>query len=266
VIGFVIATAARQRFKLQHRRFNIHSGPPIPRNTAFERLLKKKSAVRTVAVEMVFVQDAEGIRVSVEDEDGNRVERSADMPFEPARDPSAARKQIEKHLGRTGNTPYRVIRLNLPSAPQGFVPPSRLNGLRREVLDALTLLRMESRVREEMPFAPNDAAYPEKHLDYRANVLNKRARQFYERHGVETIEPAFETFSEPFEKQVMATRYCIRHQLGLCMKHQQVKQPPKEPLKISDGRHVYRLAFDCRRCRMTVFLEGKGGKKTNVQF
>jgi putative protease len=225
-------------------------------NIAFERLLKKTSAVRAVAVDMAFSQDAKGIRIVAEDEDGNRVERSVDMPFEPARDPAVARRQIEKHLARTGNTPYRLAGLGLPSSRPGFVPPSTLNGLRREVLEDLTLLRIENYVREEMPFTPNDIVYPEKHLDYRANVLNKCARRFYKRHGVETVEQAFETFSDPRGKQVMTTRYCIRQQLGLCMKHNRVKHPPKAPLKISDGRHAYRLEFDCKRCMMRVILEG----------
>ena len=39
----------------------------------------------------------------------------------------------------------------------------------------------------------NDAPYPEKHLTYLGNVLNAKARAFYRRHGVETIEPAAES-------------------------------------------------------------------------
>jgi putative protease len=134
-----------------------------------------------------------------------------------------------------------------------------LNGLRRDVLDALTRIRAENYNRGQVPFTPNDVPYPEKHLDYGANVLNSHARRFYQRHGVETIEPAFETFSDTFGKQVMLTRYCVRRQLGMCVKNESVTHPPKEPLKISDGHHTYRLEFDCRRCRMKIFLEGRGG-------
>jgi len=226
-------------------------------NIAFDRILKKVSAVRRIPVEMDFFQNRAGIRLTVEDTDGYRVENAVDHPFEVARDPAGARSQIEKHLSRTGNTPYRVSRLIFSSPQQGFVPPSILNRLRRETLDALSRVRNESYVTENMPLTPNDAPFPQNRLDYRANVFNSHARRFYERHGVTAIEPAFESLSETSGRQVMVTRYCLRHQLGLCTRHRRGKHSPKEPLRISDGRHTYRLEFDCRRCRMMVVLEGK---------
>lgn len=223
-------------------------------NIAFDRLLKKVSAVRRIPVEMDFFQDSGSIRLSAHDEDGNRAEVSIEMPFEPARDSAGARKHIEKHLSRTGNTPYRVTRLIFSSSRPGFVPPSTLNRLRRKVLDTLTRVRIENYVRGEIPFIPNDAPYPEKNLDYRANVLNRNARQFYKRHGVAAIEPAFETLADPVGRRVMTTRYCIRHQLDMCLQQGHLKDPPKEPLRMSDGYHSYRLEFDCGKCRMHVLL------------
>jgi putative protease len=227
-------------------------------NIAFDRILKKSSAVRTVGVAMDLCQDADGVRVTAVDEDDNRVETYVDIPFEPARDPAGARKQMEKHLTRTGSTPYRVARLTVSSPRPGFVPPSALNGLRREILDMLTRVRAENYPRGEAPFTPNDIPYPENRLDHRANVLNSHARRFYQRHGVETVEPAFETLTDTSGRQVMNTRYCVRHELNLCPKDRRGELLPGPPLRISDGRHSYRLEFDCRDCRMMVFLEGEG--------
>ncbi len=230
-------------------------------NIAFDRTLKKNSAVRRIGVTMDFFQDGGRIRLTVVDEDGNRTEKVAALPFEPAREPAGARKQIEKHLSRTGNSPYRVLRLTFSAPQPGFVPPSVLNGIRREVLDVLTEVRVEGYPVERIRFVPNNTPYPEKELNFRANVFNDRARRFYERHGVTHIEPAFETLDDPMGQQVMITRYCLRHQLDMCSR-KRMTHPPKEPLRVSDGHHIYRLEFDCRRCRMRVVLEGKAGRTT----
>ncbi len=60
----------------------------------------------------------------------------------------------------------------------------------------LSRIRIEKYPRETAAFTPNSIPYPEKQLDYRANVLNEHARQFYHRHGAEVLEPAFEILSE----------------------------------------------------------------------
>jgi putative protease len=119
----------------------------------------------------------------------------------------------------------------------------------------LTRIRLEKYPRKTIQLTPNSIPYPEKKLDFHANVLNEHARRFYKRHGAEITEPAFENLSDMTGKMVMTARYCIQHQLDLCPKHNQSSRPPKEPLRISDRHHTYRLEFDCRQCRMFVILE-----------
>ena len=235
----------------------LEIGTPLYRNhdMALARILKKDSARRRIAVEMGFTQEESLIRLAVRDEDGNQAETLMEVLFEPARDPSRAWQQIETHLSSTGNTPYRVSGLTIHPEQPGFLPVSTLNGIRRDALEALTRIRLEKYPRQTIRLMPNDAPYPEKRLDFRANVLNEHARRFYERHGAKIIEPAFETLSDTAGKTVMTTRYCIRHQLDLCPKYSRSGHPLKEPLRINDGNHTYRLEFDCRQCRMLVILE-----------
>ena len=214
----------------------LEIGTPLYRNhdMALTRILKKSSARRRIAVEMDFMQEDTLIRLAVRDEDGNQAETVKEVLFEPPRDPSRAREQIETHLSSTGNTPYQVAGLTIHPQQPGFLPVSTLNGIRRDVLEALTRIRLEKYPRQTIRFTPNNAPYPEKKLDFRANVLNEHARRFYERHGAEIIEPAFETLSDTAGKTVMTTRYCIRHQLDLCPKYSRSSHPLKEPLRISD--------------------------------
>ena len=237
----------------------LSTGTYLYRNhdMAFIRILNKASAKRRIGVEMDFVQEDTLIRLTVRDEDGNEARVAKDILFEPPRDPVRAREQIEKHLNSTGNTPYQVARLNILPQEPGFLSASILNGIRRDALEALTQIRFVAYPRQSIPFSPNDATYPEKKLDFHANVFNAHARLFYERHGAEVTEPAFEALAETNGKTVMTTRYCIRYQLDLCPKEQRAGQKIKEPLRLRDAHHTYRLECDCEQCRMFVILEGK---------
>ncbi len=226
-------------------------------DTALNKILKKSSANRRIAVEMNFTQEDTLIRLAVRDEDGNETETVKEVLLEPPRDPVTARKQIETQLTRTGNTPYQVAKLTIYPLQPGFLPASALNSLRRDVLVMLTGVRQQKYLRPNIRFTPNDTPYPEKNLDFRANVLNDFARRFYERHGATVTEQAFEVLSDTTGKTVMTTRYCIRHQLDLCPRLQHSGSYVKEPLRIRDSHHTYRLEFDCQQCRMFVIPDGK---------
>jgi putative protease len=237
----------------------LETGIRLYRNhdMALTRILKKSSGVRRIAVEMDFVQEDTLIRLTARDEDGNEAETIKDVLFETSRDPLRAGEQIEKQLTSTGNTSYQAARLTIQPEEPGFLPASVLNGIRRDVLEALTKTRLEKYPRQNIPFTPNDAPYPEKILDFHANVFNALARKFYERHGATITEPAFEALSDTTGKTLMTTRYCIRHQLDLCPKLQNPGRKIKEPLRLKDAHHTYRLEFDCSQCRMFLILEGK---------
>ncbi len=236
---------------------DLEIGTQLYRNhdAAFESTLKSSPGGRCIAVELYFSQDNEHIRLQARDEDGNEVLAVRNVPFEPSHHPDKAKAQIDKHLTSTGNTPYRIIRLTIEPQSPGFLTASMINGLRREALEKLSCVRLEAYAHQVIPFSPGNVPYPEKALDYNANVMNVLARKFYERHGATITEPAFETLSNVTGKTVMTTRYCIRYQLNLCPKLQHPPQTVKEPLTLRDAHHTYRLEFDCMKCAMKVILE-----------
>jgi putative protease len=104
---------------------------------------------------------------------------------------------------------------------------------------------------------PNSVPYPEKQLDYRANVFNEQARLFYKRHGAEVMEPAFEALSENIGREVMRTKYCLLYELDACLKSDRSRRRLKQPLQISDAHHAYLLKFHCESCQMSLMLLGK---------
>ncbi len=237
----------------------IAVGTLLYRNLDFEfdKLLHKLSAQRKIDIKMDFVQGKNGISISVIDEDGNDANVCMEIPYERAKDSTKAFEQIKKQLMRTGSTIYNVTNLNINPSEPGFIVISILNNLRRECLDELTKIRLEKYPAQKSTFIPNNVPYPTKQLDYHANVLNDNAKRFYERHGAEVTEPAFETISDIHGKEVMTTKYCIRHQLGACLIDSNSEVQLKAPLQIRDERYIYLLEFDCKKCKMKIILQGK---------
>jgi 23S rRNA 5-hydroxycytidine C2501 synthase len=228
---------------------------------AFERTLRKSSGRRWIGVEMEFNHDGDTVHIAASDDDGNRAELNFPIPYEAPRDPSMAREQLEKQLSSTGNTSFKVTGIHI-SRPIGFYSIGFLNNARRNVLEELARIRRERFPRETSFHASSSIPYPEKKLDYHSNVFNTPARHFYERHGAEVREPAFETFSEHAGREVMRTRYCLRHELGACLKPGQSRRQFKEPLRIRDAHHEYLLKFDCDACSMSlIILENRGRRK-----
>lgn len=94
------------------------------------------------------------------------------------------------------------------------------------------------------------APYPETELTYLGNVYNRLARQFYAKHGVSLMEPAFEANQEKGAVSLMTTKHCLRFSFNLCPK--QVKGLRPDPLVLVNGNEKLTLRFDCKRCEMRV--------------
>jgi 23S rRNA 5-hydroxycytidine C2501 synthase len=237
---------------------DLTAGIPLYRNhnIALTRMLNKLSSRRRIGVELYFKHDGDTVHLAARDEDGNNAELIVDMPYEEPKDLSMAQAQIEKQITSTGATPYQAIKIKT-SGRIGFFPISFLNSIKRNVLTELTRIRLERYPRQTVAFKSNTIPYPDKRLDYRANVFNEHARSFYKRHGAEVVEPAFESLSEITGKEVMRTKYCIMHELDACLKLHRSRRVIKEPLRISDGHHQYLLKFDCEACQMSLIFLGK---------
>jgi putative protease len=87
-------------------------------------------------------------------------------------------------------------------------------------------------------------------VDYRANVANELAANFYHRHGVQHVGKAFEHAHAP-DACYMRTKYCLKHELGYCPKKTTGQTPP-EPLYLLNNGKKLRLTFDCKHCEMII--------------
>jgi putative protease len=148
--------------------------------------------------------------------------------------------------------------VNLEVAQIWFVPASLANNLRREAIKQLMQVRKLGYERPALrPAVEPPAIYPEDSLSYLANVYNKQARAFYQKHGVKLIAKAYEANEELGEVPVMITKHCLRFSHGLCPKEAKgvigvQGTVTAEPMTLISGNDRYTLKFDCKPCEMHV--------------
>ena len=143
-----------------------------------------------------------------------------------------------------------------------FVPVSVLNELRREAFQQLDTERLEHYCRRQRLPEDSNVRFPKLVLGGDVNVVNSFAERFYRDHGVTRIEPGYDLRSDLKGVDVMRMRYCIRRELGMCLRD---KPDYTGKLYLRHGTFLYELRFDCARCMMTVHYCGSTPASTTLQ-
>jgi len=212
----------------------------------FERKIEADRPVREVAVSVqVHLHDG-CLSASALTEDGRSVSLSTEAPSDAARDGDRMLETVRTQLSkRSGHYSFAATEV-IVDGPVPYMPASFLNGIRRnlaEALDAVPVKMLPLRVGTVRPLPA-----PEQ-LSYKDNVANSVSRSIYVERGALQVEDAYElTHREGAE--YMRTKYCLRHELGLCPKQRPGTRP--DPLWLVNNGRRLRLDFDCRACEMTV--------------
>ena len=230
----------------------LRAGLRLYRNVdaAFERRLEADKPVRLipVPVALALTQTALSpvISAHASTEDGRTVTLSFPAPEDPARDGERMLASIRTQLSkRTDIYSFSFTKWET-DGPVPFMPVSFLNGIRRSLAAALDELPVRFVPLKEGTVRPDPAPAV---LTYKDNVANSIACSLYRERGSEEVESAYElTHREGIE--YMRTKYCLRHELGLCPKQRPGTRP--EPLFLVNNGRRLRLDFDCRACEMTV--------------
>ncbi len=239
---------------------DLRKGTIVNRNRdmSWVRALDKKSSERRIGVWMKLAETPQGLALTLTDEAGFEGRAELTLPWQAPRDAHGAHDKLQAALGKLGETMFSPIAVQLDLPRPWFVPPSQLNALRRDAVQALEDARLSGleRLAPAVPVEP-PVAYPEEHLTYLANVFNQKARDFYARHGVKVIEPAYEAHQEEDEVSLMITKHCVRFSLSLCPKQAKgvtgVQGTVRaEPLQLINGKEKLTLRFDCKPCEMHV--------------
>lgn len=239
---------------------SIPAGTVLYRNRdkEFDDTVASARTERTIDVEMVLrtvfgKEKADDlIVIELTDVRGCSVSVSARVELQEAVTPQKGpRRRI---LEKLGATLYRAVKIVDLADDRCFIPASALTALRREAVEALdraarATYRFELR-REEKPGLMLPEGYVATVHD---NVANRLAREFYASHGAVRIESAAEVAGSVSGREpVMTTRYCLRKEMGKCLREASGKTWPANLCLVS-GPTRLRVEFDCKACRMNLY-------------
>ena len=226
----------------------LKAGMRLYRNidAEFERRLEADRPVREIGVTLQARLSAGALAVTAVSEDGRKASVEIPAPFDVARDADRMLETVRTQLAkRTGIYSFTVSGVE-PAGPIPFMSASFLNGIRRDLAAALDAQPVRMLPLRRGAARPDPAP---KALTYQDNIANSVAREIYRERGSVIIEDAFEiTHREGVE--YMRTKYCLRHELGLCPKQRPGTRP--EPLFLLNHGRRLRLDFDCAACEMVV--------------
>lgn len=217
----------------------------------FVNQLEKEKSVRKIRIKITASEEQEHLCLTGTDEDENTVNCRSKEVFEEAVNP-VQEERIRQQLGKCGDTDFVCEEVEYKGKVL-FIPSAVLNGLKRDLLTALSAEREKNR--ERMVIGKWQAEPMKKErADWRYNVVNAKAAAFYQEHGVREIEEGFELKNEVRGYELMRTRYCLLYELGYCRKLQKTENW-KFPLYLYNEKHRFRLEFDCQNCFMKVRAE-----------
>ena len=206
-------------FRIRCRRpEDLREGTRLYRNisAAFERQVEAGKPVREIDVTLSLALKDGHLSACAVSEDGRKASLSLPAPADVARDPGRMLQTIREQLGkRSGQYAFQTQDIEA-DGPVPFFPTSALNGLRRDLAAQL-------------------------------DGLPVKALPLYR--GVRTPESSFRLEYDS-HGELMRSKYCIRHELGLCPRQGKVKKA--EPLFLRNGKERLQLSFDCAVCEMTV--------------
>ncbi len=300
IVGFRGDVCQGNRITCRNVVQGLYPGAKLYRNlsSAFEKELESNLPVRmipvTVSISVRISDPATStvgelsylLKVSAMTQDGRSVVLEREAGDRAAENSERMRGMFTAQISKaTGIYSFTLSSLEVatPDGSLPFLPASALNAIRRDL--AATLEKMPCRA---VPLPVNQAsssarntktsdnqpiefnALPQVrdiqetasdgiHLSYKANIANHIAREAYMSLGATQTDDAFEISHRP-DTELMRTKYCIRHELGLCPvkqserleKPQAAQTSRKNNLYLTNNGKRYHLTFDCANCDMTV--------------
>ncbi len=252
--GFRVSTAKADVLEIFQPLYDLKPGMKLYRNkdADFEReIARTGSSVRSLALWLNFTETPDGFVLSGHDETGaEAVVELKDHALEKSTNPQAQCENIRSRLLRLGGTHYYSAGLRIICDYGWFVPVSRLNELRHELIEKL-VRQSDKPVGRTFRAVGNVPALTQEDRrgGYQLNINNRLAEEFYSEHGCSAPERSYESLKRK-RAVLMYCRQCLRYCFGMCEKYNHKRAA--EPLELVVGSKVLRLEFDCRRCMMMV--------------
>ncbi len=249
--GFKANTAEGNRITPAER-VVIKPGTLLFRNfdQHFESLLAKKSAERKISAQITIQESANRLLFLLTDEDNISSQYILHDQLEEANQPEKQLANIQRTLSKSGDTSFEIKNVSVECSKIYFIPASTLAEIRRVLISLLEQEREQKRNRSLRMCQETHHTYIQEQLDYRGNVHNQKAKEFYQKHHVKTIDDSFEK-KEPAGAELMRCKHCIKYALGYCSKES--GKHLNEPLYlVTNTQQKIRLFFDCKNCEMIL--------------
>ncbi len=215
----------------------------------FTDTLDAARPVRTLTVNFTLEPDENGFKLTAES-GKEKTSVKTETPIQNARTPQTEPRL--RLLSRLGDTNFELGTVT-DKLGDTFIPASVLTAARRQTLDALEQQLISTHQRDHRrpsALTPTTlAALPP--LTYHDNVANHLAQKFYTTHGATVAQKAIEVEPRTGEVRVMQTPYCIRAELGACLKEKNAATLPRN-LYLRNTSGTYRIDTHCPTCTMTI--------------
>ena len=207
----------------------------------FEKQLTNSSTKRKIGVKFQFKDK----NLIAEDEDKNFVKLKITVDENP-QNPEKMKENFINQLKKTGESDFYVQDVEIKGKIP-FLPISKINEIRRTILENLMRERLKNYPKKfQKPL--KYTKFPIKNLDYKANIHNKKAKEFYQNCECNICEMSAESGSKAIE--LMRTKHCLKYAFNQC------KSPDKLFL-IDEKGLKFPLKFDCKNCEMVVLRPNK---------
>lgn len=204
----------------------------------FEKQLKNSKTKRRIRVEMIY----ENNLLTAKDEDYNFVSLDISQTEIP-NNPQKMKDTFIEQLKKSGDTDFKVEDVSvIGSLP--FLRISEINSIRREILNKLMEMRLKN-YKNNFQKKLKHAQYPAKSMDYKANVHNKLAKEFYEACGCKIEEISFEKNHKVKNLELMRTKHCLYRAFNRC-------KSPRQLILVDETGKKYSLIHDCAHCEMVI--------------
>lgn len=248
------------------------------------------------------------LKINAVSQDGRSIVLEREAGDSTAENAKRMREMFVAQISKdTGIYSFTLSSLNVetPDSSLPFLPASALNAIRRDLAAALDKMpcraiplptgktadnpgisnALSTPNNAESPSGCQDRRQDQKpilskipdiqepasdgiHVSYKANIANHVARETYQVLGATQTDEAFE-ISHLHGTELMRTKYCIRHELGLCPVHRKTGRhqgkanfatgssklattTPSGHLYLINNGKRYHLSFDCANCEMVV--------------
>lgn len=221
-------------------------------NREFSNILAGSKTYRAIDAELKVSEEDGYITIEAVDEDGNVSSVNLKNDFQPANDYEKALSTLKKQILKFGDTIFNIKSLKISLHTTPFIPVKTINDVRREL--SAKMLSKRVLLRENIDLKPlkNTVEYPIQELDYKANVINQKARKFFAMHSAKVLELGAEAGTNLKNKDLMTCKHCLRYALNKCLKTINAYKDKSVWYLVDEKNVKYRLDFDCDNCEMKV--------------